>query len=70
MLSLLIYSLSPTLLSYLKKMSLNTIEEIIQDIRAGKMVIIMDDEDREKPACVLKTSILWLVMGVVSFVSP
>lgn len=28
-------------------MSLNTIEEIIADIRAGKMVILMDDEDRE-----------------------
>src|SRR5690606_13984614 len=28
-------------------MALNTIEEIIADIRAGKMVILMDDEDRE-----------------------
>jgi 3,4-dihydroxy 2-butanone 4-phosphate synthase/GTP cyclohydrolase II len=28
-------------------MELNSIEEIIADIRAGKMVIIMDDEDRE-----------------------
>ena len=28
-------------------MSLNSIEEIIADIRAGKMVILMDDEDRE-----------------------
>ncbi len=28
-------------------MKLNSIEEIIADIRAGKMVIIMDDEDRE-----------------------
>lgn len=28
-------------------MQLNTIEEIIEDVRAGKMVIIMDDEDRE-----------------------
>ena len=28
-------------------MALNTSEEIIEDIRAGKMVIIMDDEDRE-----------------------
>ncbi|QIK37434.1 3,4-dihydroxy-2-butanone-4-phosphate synthase [Caldichromatium japonicum] len=26
---------------------LNSIEEIIEDLRAGKMVIIMDDEDRE-----------------------
>ena len=26
---------------------LNTTEEIIEDIRQGKMVIIMDDEDRE-----------------------
>ncbi len=28
-------------------MALNTIEEIINDIRLGRMVIIMDDEDRE-----------------------
>jgi len=28
-------------------MNLNTIEEIIDDIRHGKMVILMDDEDRE-----------------------
>ncbi|GLS27882.1 bifunctional 3,4-dihydroxy-2-butanone-4-phosphate synthase/GTP cyclohydrolase II [Marinibactrum halimedae] len=28
-------------------MQLNTIEEIIDDIRQGKMVILMDDEDRE-----------------------
>ncbi|WP_201615549.1 bifunctional 3,4-dihydroxy-2-butanone-4-phosphate synthase/GTP cyclohydrolase II [Psychrobacter urativorans] len=28
-------------------MSLNTVPEIIDDIRAGKMVILMDDEDRE-----------------------
>ncbi len=28
-------------------MSLNSIEEIIEDLRQGKMVVIMDDEDRE-----------------------
>ncbi len=28
-------------------MSLNSVEEIIEDIRAGRMVILMDDEDRE-----------------------
>jgi 3,4-dihydroxy 2-butanone 4-phosphate synthase/GTP cyclohydrolase II len=28
-------------------MALNTIEEILDDLRRGKMVIIMDDEDRE-----------------------
>ncbi|MDD2767120.1 MAG: bifunctional 3,4-dihydroxy-2-butanone-4-phosphate synthase/GTP cyclohydrolase II [Methylococcus sp.] len=28
-------------------MTLNTIEEIIEDIRQGRMVVIMDDEDRE-----------------------
>jgi hypothetical protein len=27
--------------------TLNTIEEILADIAAGKMVVIMDDEDRE-----------------------
>ncbi|MDP3903173.1 MAG: 3,4-dihydroxy-2-butanone-4-phosphate synthase, partial [Methylococcaceae bacterium] len=26
---------------------MNTTEEIIDDLRQGKMVIIMDDEDRE-----------------------
>ncbi|MDP3817077.1 bifunctional 3,4-dihydroxy-2-butanone-4-phosphate synthase/GTP cyclohydrolase II [Pseudomonas sp.] len=28
-------------------MALNSVEELIEDIRAGKMVILMDDEDRE-----------------------
>ncbi|MDH5571818.1 MAG: 3,4-dihydroxy-2-butanone-4-phosphate synthase, partial [Gammaproteobacteria bacterium] len=28
-------------------MSLNSIKEIVEDIRQGKMVILMDDEDRE-----------------------
>ena len=28
-------------------MKLNTVEEIVEDIRQGKMVILMDDEDRE-----------------------
>jgi len=28
-------------------MSLNSIEEILEDIRQGKMVVLMDDEDRE-----------------------
>jgi 3,4-dihydroxy 2-butanone 4-phosphate synthase/GTP cyclohydrolase II len=28
-------------------MSLNTVEELIEDIRAGRMVILMDDQDRE-----------------------
>jgi len=29
------------------RMALNTIEDIVEDIRQGKMVILMDDEDRE-----------------------
>ena len=28
-------------------MNLNTIPEILEDIAAGKMVVMMDDEDRE-----------------------
>ena len=28
-------------------MALNTTEELIEEIRAGRMVILMDDEDRE-----------------------
>ncbi|HYQ54198.1 MAG TPA: hypothetical protein VES70_27630, partial [Pseudomonas sp.] len=27
-------------------MALNSIEELVEDIRQGKMVILMDDEDR------------------------
>ena len=30
-----------------KESSLNTIEEALQDIRAGKIIIVVDDEDRE-----------------------
>ena len=29
------------------KTQLNTIEEAIEDIRQGKMIIVVDDEDRE-----------------------
>ena len=28
-------------------MQLNSVEELLEDIRQGKMVILMDDEDRE-----------------------
>ena len=28
-------------------MSLNTIEELLTDLRQGRMVLVMDDEDRE-----------------------
>ena len=28
-------------------MGINSIEEILEDFRQGKMVLIMDDEDRE-----------------------
>ena len=28
-------------------MKLNTVEELLEDIRQGKMIILMDDEDRE-----------------------
>ena len=31
----------------MNKIKLNNIEEAISDIRAGKMVIVVDDEDRE-----------------------
>ena len=31
----------------MEKTTLNTIEEAIEDIRNGKMVIVVDDEDRE-----------------------
>lgn len=28
-------------------MKLNTIDELLEDMRAGRMVVLMDDEDRE-----------------------
>ena len=28
-------------------MKLNTVRELLDDLRAGKMIILMDDEDRE-----------------------
>ena len=37
-------------------MKLNTTEEIIEDIRQGKMVVIMDDEDRENEGDLLMAS--------------
>ena len=48
-------------------MKLNSTQEIIDDIKAGKMVVIMDDEDRENEgdilmaaeAVTLITSISW-----------
>jgi len=57
-------------------MKLNTVEEIIEDIRQGKMVILMDDEDREnegdlisRPNASLRPmSILWRPMRAASFV--
>ncbi|GAB6043762.1 bifunctional 3,4-dihydroxy-2-butanone-4-phosphate synthase/GTP cyclohydrolase II [Endothiovibrio diazotrophicus] len=39
-------------------MPLNTVEEIIEDIRAGKMVILMDDEDRENEGDLIMASSL------------
>ena len=35
------------------EMNLNSTQEIINDIKAGKMVIIMDDEDRENEGDIL-----------------
>jgi 3,4-dihydroxy 2-butanone 4-phosphate synthase/GTP cyclohydrolase II len=37
-------------------MQLNTIEEIIEDIRQGRMVILMDDEDRENEGDLIMAS--------------
>lgn len=37
-------------------MALNTPEELIEDIRAGKMVILMDDEDRENEGDIIIAS--------------
>ncbi|EQM79613.1 bifunctional 3,4-dihydroxy-2-butanone-4-phosphate synthase/GTP cyclohydrolase II [Stutzerimonas stutzeri] len=37
-------------------MALNTAEELIEDIRVGKMVILMDDEDRENEGDIIVAS--------------
>jgi 3,4-dihydroxy 2-butanone 4-phosphate synthase/GTP cyclohydrolase II len=37
-------------------MALNSIEEIIDDVRQGKMVILMDDEDRENEGDLIMAS--------------
>lgn len=37
-------------------MTLNSVEEILEDLRQGKMVIIMDDEDRENEGDLLMAS--------------
>ena len=47
--------------------SLNSTEDILEDIRQGRMVVLMDDEDRENegdlimaaPRCGPRTSISW-----------
>ena len=39
-------------------MTLNTIEEILADLRQGKMVVIMDDEDRENEGDLLMAATL------------
>jgi len=38
-------------------MALNTTEEIIEDIRRGRMVVIMDDEDRENEGDLLMAAV-------------
>ena len=41
-------------------MALNSIEELVEDIRQGKMVILMDDEDRENEGdLIMNTSTSW-----------
>jgi 3,4-dihydroxy 2-butanone 4-phosphate synthase/GTP cyclohydrolase II len=52
---------------------LNTIEEAVEDIRQGKIVIVVDDEDRENEGDFIaaadlihqRSSTLWLLMAVV-----
>jgi len=53
--------------------ALNSIEELVEDIRQGKMVILMDDEDRENEGdiimaaecCLPSTSTSWPSTPVV-----
>ena len=37
-------------------MKLNTVQELVEDIRNGKMVILMDDEDRENEGDLIMAS--------------
>ncbi|MDQ6648492.1 MAG: 3,4-dihydroxy-2-butanone-4-phosphate synthase, partial [Pseudomonadota bacterium] len=37
-------------------MSFNTIPDILDDIRAGRMVVILDDEDRENEGDLIMAS--------------
>ena len=57
------------------KIQLNTIEEAIEDIRQGKVIIVVDDEDRENEgdflgfAGILKSLYLELSPSIVGFVA-
>ena len=46
-------------------MSLNTIPEIIEDIRAGKMVVLMDDEDRENEGDIIMAAMYALKISTL-----
>jgi hypothetical protein len=41
-------SVTKLTIQMITKIQLNTIEEAIEDIRQGKIIIVVDDEDREK----------------------
>ena len=46
-------------------MKINTIPELVADIQAGRMVILMDDEDRENEGDLArKISFLWPAVAV------
>ena len=40
----------------METVKLNTIEEAIEDFKAGNFVIVVGDEDRENEGCLLYTS--------------
>ncbi len=42
--------------------SLNAIDEILDDIRQGRMVVIMDDEDRENEGDLVMAASSWPAM--------
>ena len=45
------------------EMKFNTIEEAIEDLRQGKMIVVTDDPERENEGdliCAGKFAILWL----------
>ena len=51
-------------------MQLNTTEELIEDMRHGKMVILMDDEDRENEGDLIMVAVCASAPPAVGWTPP